>query len=144
MSAGTTPNDSARLTQEASDWYARMRSADVSDIDAARFRAWLGGAPERRREFEEMDALWEGLEALKETPEVAQWRSRRRGLSLRSALAAAAVVVLTVGALWIHERVANRYVTGVGEQRTVPLPDGSIVTLNTATELSVRYSSAQR
>ncbi len=34
--------------------------------------------------------------------------------------------------------------TGIGEQRTVPLADGSVVTLNTATEILLRFSPERR
>jgi transmembrane sensor len=39
---------------------------------------------------------------------------------------------------------ANRYATGIGEQRTVALADGSVVTLNVATELDVEFTPQWR
>jgi transmembrane sensor len=139
------PNDRARLTTEAADWYARMRSEDVSEIDAARFRAWLAGDAARRREFEEVDIFWEELAALEQAPEITRWHSRKPAfIPRRVVFAAAATILLAIAAFWSHDELVNQYVTDVGEQRTVPLADGSIVTLNTATRIRVRYSGAER
>jgi len=145
------------LANEAADWYARLRAGNVSEIDAARFRAWIAGDPARRREFESVDELWEDLKAIEDSPEVrrerqviAQRRAQAVGASHRTrrglAWAAAAAVLLAVlgSVLWVEQEPVDRYVTGVGEQRTVPLADGSVVTLNTATQIRLHFSPSHR
>lgn len=151
-----TSNRREATAAEAADWYARLRAADVSELDAARFRAWIAGDSARRREFEAIDELWDDLKAIERAPEVLRERAAiaaRRAQSARRtsgrrrifAWAAAAVAVLVLGtALWIQHRSVNSYVTDIGEQRTVPLPDGSVVTLNTATEIRLHFSPERR
>ena len=69
MSASQTRNESS-LTQEAADWHARLRSENLSEVEEARFRAWLSGDPARRREFDELSALWDSLQGIAQSPEV--------------------------------------------------------------------------
>jgi transmembrane sensor len=152
------------IATEAADWYARLRAENVTELDAVRFRAWIAGDPERRREFEAIDAFWDDLGAIDNSPEVLRERvaiARRRALSPKAApapattvrrryrgkglWAAAAAMLLVLGTvIWIQQQTANGYVTNIGEQRTVPLADGSVVTLNTATEIRLHFSPDRR
>jgi transmembrane sensor len=59
--------------------------------------------------------------------------------------ATAAAVLLVIGALlWAYRGRADRYVTDIGEQRIVTLSDGSVITLNTATEIRLHFSTDRR
>lgn len=141
---------------EAADWYARLRTENVSEMDAARFRAWIAADPTHRREFEAIDDFWDDLEVIARSPEVLQERAaiaRRRAATTRKegsagprvAWAAAAALLLAVGVMaWTYGGRADRYVTGIGEQRIVTLSDGSVITLNTATDIRLHFSPAQR
>jgi transmembrane sensor len=151
------------IATEAADWYARLRAENVTELDAVRFRAWIAGDPERRREFEAIDEFWNDLGAIENSPEVLRERAaiaRRRALSLKPAIApeatrstynrkrvwaVAAAVLLVVGTLLLVQRqTTDRYVTSIGEQRSVPLADGSVVSLNTATEIRLHFSADRR
>src|SRR5579863_10048061 len=110
------------IATEAADWYARLRAENVTELDAVRFRAWIAGDPERRREFEAIDAFWDDLGAIESSPEVLRELAviaRRRALASKPAIAGsttirrryggerfwavAAAVLLTVGTLfWIQ------------------------------------------
>ena len=141
---------------EAADWYARLRTENVSEMDAARFRAWIAADPTHRREFEAIDDFWDDLEVIARSPEVLQERAaiaRRRAATTRKegsagprvAWAAAAALLLAVVVMaWTYGGRADRYVTGIGEQRIVTLSDGSVITLNTATDIRLHFSPAQR
>lgn len=156
MSAGEYTRDE-RLTQEAADWYARLRSEAVSEVEVARFRAWIAGNPAHRREFDEVSAMWDALQGVAESPEVAaELQSLRpeaatgaepRRLSRRAVVgwALAASAAGAAGFLtWQRLFASETYATGVGEQRTVPLADGSILTLNTASRVKVHFSGTRR
>ncbi len=68
------------------------------------------------------------------------------GRSRWAALAAAAVVLFFAGMQIMRPPAAdpNLHTTMTGEQRSLPLPDGSIVTLNTQSTLRVAYSDEYR
>jgi len=64
----------------------------------------------------------------------------------RGSLALAATIVLAVtgaGMAWQYW-AGGRYVTNVGEQRMVPLDDGSVVTLDTSTQIKQHYTDVVR
>jgi transmembrane sensor len=68
-------------------------------------------------------------------------------LSRRPALAVAGLALLTsITALflWIDSDTAHSYSTGIGEQRTIQLLDGSTVELNARSKITVRLTDRQR
>lgn len=142
----------ATVATEAADWYARLRAQDVSELEAVRFRAWLAAHPQCRAEFEAIDALWADLAAIGGEPEVLRIRegisSRRRAgrWPARVKWSMVAACVLALGAAWLGWQGVSpgRYITKVGEQRTVPLADGSIIMLNTDTEVQLHFSKHKR
>jgi len=140
------------IATEAADWYARLSAPDVSELEAVRFRAWLAADPARRAEFEAIDTLWADLAAIDKSAEVLRIRAaisaRRRASrwwhSAKWSIAATLVAVIGAGWLAWQQWGSERYVTDVGKQRTVPLADGSIVMLNTDTEVKLHFSEAKR
>ena len=146
-----------RITREAADWHARLRNPSLSEGDEARFRVWLAGNPACQKEFDALNAMWSQLGALADSPEVLNELRRAepvteappagRRISRREVLgwALAASVVATVGiASWQWLSAPELYVTGVGEQKVVPLGDGSVITINTSSRVSVRFTRSQR
>ena len=65
----------------------------------------------------------------------------RRGLMVGGGAIAASTVAAVVGTLMLGSR---HYATERGGTRVVPLEDGSVVTLNTASKMSVRFSKDRR
>jgi transmembrane sensor len=68
---------------------------------------------------------------------------RRRRFRPIATAAAVGLVVLTLGWLWWSAGPAD-YRTAVGEQKSFALSDGSVVTLNTRSEIRVRYTNTHR
>jgi transmembrane sensor len=68
------------------------------------------------------------------------------GLVRRPLLAAAAVLVACIAAifLWIGRDTARSYSTGIGEQRTIQLMDGSTVELNARSKIEIRLTEHRR
>jgi transmembrane sensor len=146
-----------RITQEAADWHARLRSPSLTEADKARFRVWLAGNPAHQKQYDAIRTMWDQLSALADTPEVLNELRRAepvaeaprvaRPVSRRTVVgwALAASVVATTGLVsWQWLSAPELYVTGVGEQRVVPLGDGSVITINTSSRVSVQFTRSQR
>lgn len=149
MSLSTVPTEKAKA--EAADWFARLNKHHVTSEDMEAFRLWRKGEGHKEA-YDEVDAFWRRSEALKDDPDikaavagalgrtVAKPPPRRRfgyGLAMAMGLLAA------IGGGWIAWG-PKTYSTGVGEQRTVQLADGSTVILDTDSQVAVRLSGARR
>lgn len=126
---------------------------DLSEVEQARFHAWLDARPENAAAFEKVERDWRQLDVVRQlatdTPDpdvVAKWlwrrRLRRRWLPLATAAGVAAVAVLVL--LLPRQEFAADFRTAIGEHREVRLPDGSVMTLNTSSEATVRYDAGSR
>ena len=161
----------AQLSEEAAEWFLRMLSPDADPEDiygnntAARneaFREWYSRSPEHLRAFldicevdhlmmkvdaqhrGELDAIVANRKANVIPLYAAQ--STRPPRRIRKAwVAAAAASLAAVGLLVPTFRSGTHdFATSVGEQRTAKLDDGSIVYLNTDTQIEVNYTKGER
>jgi transmembrane sensor len=77
-------------------------------------------------------------------PSVGVDRRARGRFSSRALLAASVAVACVGGGVFAWLNRAPVYSTGVGEQRSLTLEDGSTVTLDTRTRIRVRFSARER
>jgi transmembrane sensor len=140
---------------EAADWRVRLTEAGASSTPA--FEAWLTAGPENRAAWSRMQAAWSKLDAAAALPEVSFGREarlkaaeglRRRGVgTTRRRFAAAAGLAVALGGLggyaWLSQQ-PQAYETAVGERRSVTLADGSVVLLDSASRVRVRYRDDAR
>lgn len=148
--------------EAAARWLARLHSDEVTDADRAAFEEWRAASPRHAAAFEEAQAAWEVFAVADADPHVRALgqaalaaRPERPRLTLW-AVAASLVLVAGVG-LQIASRLPTGtdlaslerlgvpdYITEKGERRSVRLPDGTSVTLNTDTRIDVAYGPAAR
>jgi transmembrane sensor len=157
----------------AEAWLVRLASGAMSAEEMAQFQLWLAQDVGNCAAFAQAKALWQGLAAFKQdfaaeaqqaqrsrrptaTPMVkGKARDRRQTQSAspgrRGWLVWAAVVALIVCGVGISALVADfdalvraDHHTGVGEQMSAMLPDGSLAHLNTDTAIAVQYTPARR
>jgi transmembrane sensor len=161
----TTRELEALYAVEASGWIETMRHA--SPGDELRFVAWLKESPRNVRDFLLMLSLDSALEKLdaerlhsiealiakvdqrvtpltrRPAPAAAVVATRAR--RLRWAALAAGVLVAAVGAaFWYAHPGFRQFETATGEQRTFELEDGSVVSLNTHSQVAVRLGAQAR
>ena len=145
---------SRRRSDEAADWLARLSANKISNADLDAFWAWRRD-PLNRAAYERMEDFNAAARGLRDDPDMRAavqdamsrrpwWRlaalSFPRGAYVAGALAAGVAAVLLLAPL----RSGERHTTAIGEQVTVRLDDGSKIQLNTDSELSVRFSKAER
>lgn len=144
---GKTAN---QIDAEAADWAARADRGPLSPGEDKQFQDWLDGdvrcpgAYARIRALalysKRAQALGSDFDPANFGPAAAP--SRRRLLWTGGAIAACALIGVT-GA-WHFLRQHGRFSTGKGETKVLALQDGSVVTLNTVSEILVHYSDTLR
>ena len=129
---------------------------ELSNAEAAAIHARVQSDPHYREDLEGLLSVFAAMESLADKPAVEaiarDYRQllRDRRAKRRFALGMAAGILAALGAVFAvflprsgdHE--LPMHFTRVGEQRTIDLADGSVVTLNTGGELMVNFSGAAR
>lgn len=145
-----TAKTAHQIDAEAADWAARLDRGPLSADDEAALQAWLDGDARALGAFARMRALALSSERARALGpdfdpasfEPATYIPRRRIMQAGGAIAAAALI--GAGGAWQFLRHRGRFITGKGETKVVALQDGSVVTLNTASEIQVSYSDTVR
>ena len=168
MSAGhsSPPTDACGTdTREtAALWHERLEAGASQSLHAA-FAQWRTCEPEHDEAFTQIEAAHDAAKRLAGSPDILALRHETltrlvmspRREPWRAMLAAGIAAVIIGSASLIAWRLdggspsaeaavlePSVYRTGVGERLTITLADGSTATLNTASQLRVRYTSAER
>ncbi|HEY5760958.1 MAG TPA: FecR domain-containing protein [Steroidobacter sp.] len=156
----------AQIYSEASEWFINCRSGALDDDKRRRFDAWLRQSPQHLSAYLELAAIWdEGpsldaerrwdtdtliAEALADQSNVTPLITTptvRAPATISHARWAAVVAFMAIGLaafVWVYLFREPIYVTQVGEQRSITLPDGSTMELNSRSKVRVRYSEQER
>ncbi|HWK73899.1 MAG TPA: FecR domain-containing protein [Povalibacter sp.] len=174
MSIRHSTNDSSRAgaAQAAAEWLAVLADDDSEEQRTA-FLAWLRASTLHVEEFLRLSALERRLRqpGLWPSDPVDQLIATARQSSSNSeiaqlhaatpppanskrhliqALAAGVVLAVVAAGAFIAQRwrpaepEAITYATAVGEQRSVTLPDSSVVELNSRSKLQIRFTDSER
>jgi transmembrane sensor len=165
---------SRQIEERAAAWLTKRDGGDWSDADQAQLMAWLEASTLHRVAFLRLEAGWEEANRLKalgagfprgKVPSISELQGgtpqieaalpangatvraksgvgRLRLIALAASLLvtiSSAVLLYTVGPL-----AGERYTTPVGGVSSVPLKDGSNVTLNTASKIRVELTEKER
>jgi transmembrane sensor len=144
--------ETSSLDAAAADWVARMESGPLSAEDQLTFESWWDTSVHHRGAYARAEAALAlaghaiGIggerpmqESYTPTVERSPVFTRRKAIWAASAAAAAGVF-----AVYYAPPRYKRYSTERGEVRIIPLEDGTAVTLNTASEVAVRYMGDAR
>ena len=158
------------LLETAFDWLERVRSQSATDSDQRALEIWLSQSYLHEEAFERArtyDSAFDQLElkdidaslleplAVEQDPDlkrrVISWFSIP-SFQLAAAALALTAISLSIAASYILESASSApdapvllaYETGLGEQKTIALPDGSAVTLDSRTTLTVEISDDSR
>lgn len=156
MKASAHSCEPGPIAKAAAAWLLEEQKG-LSRRQRARRDDWLAADPRHAQAYHEALATLSELDRHAAHPEIMALRqaalaySEAQPTSRRLAIGAACVVaILLFGATgWsLFNRFAAvqpaAYATSIGERSTVPLADGSVVTLNTASEVEVAYAADER
>ena len=165
---GTALERSKQASREsAAHWLATLEAGDCSAEERREFIAWLRASTHNVEEFLRIGALMHRLgdktlwpekdiaalidaartpASIEKLPVVGRTPTATRPMTRRFAMAASVAGLLAIGGLaWRY--YANQdvtYSTVVGEQRTVQLPDGSHMQLNTHSTVATAFQPQER
>jgi transmembrane sensor len=166
--------DSAEIEATAADWFAKREAGRWRAEDQAQLEAWLDASTAHRIAYIRLQTAWErsgrlkalgaGVPAgtipprdswgfaalpkaadpdryLRQTPKIRTVLSRR----FVRAMAISLTIVMAVGTAWqFLANNASSYKTQIGAISTVPLSDGSKITLNTNSQIRVELNASER
>lgn len=165
----TSTAEAESIRRQAAEWLVRSEKPDFSPDERARFEAWMAQHPRHRVEFYRAQYSWNRFDRLRAIrpldpeapvdPDILE-KFARSGLmpvephrswafEFPQWAAAAMLVFLCVAAVLVLGVTINNvmwdtYETSIGGREHVPLPDGSVVQLNTDTRLRVRFTDGAR
>jgi transmembrane sensor len=141
MSARSGERDLHVVRAEAAAWLARLRSEERTAADEQGFRAWLAESEANRAAFDVTNGVFEMAGAARrqvvrtQAPRVTRRHVLRTGVGLAAA---------SMAGIAIYLRSGTTYATEIGEQRDVSLEDGTVVRLDTDSEIRVSMSEELR
>jgi len=158
----------AEIDKLAADWFAKVDAGDLAPEERRMLDSWLAADPRHLGAFARHAAAVASLDPLcaigsdevrKRCAETSPplWTRRRFAVAGGGATALAAAAGFTGLVLWKRNgqvppttrrqssiAVGADYATDIGTTRVVALPDGSIVTLNTDSRVTVKFTEHLR
>lgn len=166
--SSTAHKDHEKLQDEASEWIVRLSSDVASEDTHHEFALWLGISPAHRDAYDAVEALWFDLGCVKYSAPELEEQPQNASTAIDSSatgrlhrfseklgetgrkLGAFGITALVASLLWLGvnpnatELTEQHYATSVGKQKTITLPDGSRVQLNTNTRLQMHFTDELR
>lgn len=152
MTGHTLPTPPAAVVREAAAWMARLWSDEASAADEAACAHWRAADPAHERAWRQLLSLDDKLaqvprevasQVLRE-PAATAYLTRRKALRLLGLGfgVGGSAVLLRESGVW--QAATSELATATGEIRAVALPDGSQLTLGTATRVDLHFGAAER
>lgn len=139
--------------EEASLWVARL-DRGLSTGESAELQRWMAAHPDNEALLLEMTQLWDKMDTLSELAALFPPPAKRPSRAPLWAATAVASLLLTALTLWFFVSgqapypypAPSEYVyqTGIGEHSQIILADGSALTLNTNSRVTVEYTDQYR
>lgn len=158
----TNHSDSLAIKEQAATWLVKMDNAELNEQESTEFHAWVNTSDFHLMYFNKLAKNWEAMAALEVLADAYPINSFKKPVNKSSALinsphwltrffsvpALSSYAVVMILALTITLRLdavkTQLYQTAAGEHASYTLADGSIIMLNTDTQVTVRYSKHQR
>lgn len=161
---------STEIDRAAADWALRLHEAPLGDTDQAELQAWLAADIRRRGAFARFNAtliqagrakalghnfdgdgyiaaagqgMLSNVEQPEPEPSAVAGLGRRKFLARAGGVGVAAAIAVVLGQSYWRP-LSGLYATERGEVRSMPLSDGTRMTLNTATAVKVSMTPERR
>ncbi len=155
LTMSTEPPANDALLQQALDWLTQQHSGEFSAAQQRQLAVWRKADAAHEQAWQQAQSLWQSMEGLRGRnipgsqpllPEIHPRPIRNSQSKRLSTLAIACSILLAVviplnypPSLWQAD-----YVTAKGEQRSLTLADGSTITLNSDSAVSIHFDKNLR
>jgi len=147
-----TPSDDRQ--EQAVAWFLRVRSEAACLEDLPDLRRWVESDARNALAYQQVAAAWDTVgtyasaapivAARREALQDSEIRPHRHSPRRWALAACAASVCIAAMLWWLTAPHSTLYSTDVGEQRTLHLPDGSVIALDARSTARVRYTEKER
>ncbi|HSC66234.1 MAG TPA: FecR domain-containing protein [Cellvibrio sp.] len=149
MNNYTEERVNSRVINEAADWLARIHGKALSEEETRAWKQWLKQSPEHQRVWSSAEQLAHQFGRIEPTLGISVLDRPRTGISRRKLLGIITALTVMPSATWFgiqlfRANTFNGYRTATGERREVLLADSSLVVLNTASALDVKFNGEYR
>jgi transmembrane sensor len=136
----TTRLSSEEVYDEAAYWAAKIDAGPLPPEEQAALETWVDADTRHYGALAQATALLLPHHPMRESRPA---EPARRGVLLGGGIAAGLAVAAGIGT-YLSRLGEENYRTQLGEMRVIPLSDGSVVFLNTNSQMKVRYSQSRR
>ncbi|MBM0105744.1 FecR domain-containing protein [Steroidobacter sp. S1-65] len=154
-----TRHDEDTSHREAREWLGRIQASELSDEARAEFEQWLQASPAHRSAFERAHTVWS---LIGQSDQIENWvndsersdaavRSSRsaplfttRRIAIGAAFAASVALVLSMLRFYPAPSEPQLFASAIAQTKTVPLEDGSVLTLAGSSEIKVAFTKDRR
>ncbi|ARN73815.1 FecR family protein [Oceanicoccus sagamiensis] len=145
--------DSNQIKDEAAHWVVKLHGQSyktgqgIPPAMAAELRRWLSQSDQHRDSFITALAGWDAMAVLEDLADIMPLQEPTPAPATgyrpwQGWATAASLVMITL--LVLLALPSNHYSTGIGQQASYTLDDGSILTLNTNSQVTLDYSDNRR
>lgn len=142
--------DRKTIAEEAREWLIRLDGDDEpSRVDVAALNAWVERSPAHREELLRVAEFWNDANLLTELSIPLQSKPKPQRFNPRVAVAATFLLGVAVAlTVWLYPQSVTAtngiYATAIGELQVQTLADGSVIQINTDSQVQVDYSDTVR
>ena len=148
------------IHEQAAEWALRLDEGGLDLEQQVAFEAWLSADPDHAAAFRSVALLWPETDEIADFAQLIDiradalatmragnaraWRNRFGARWKPLFAAAASLLLILLGSIYIlHDRPIT-FATAIGEHRTVMLEDGSRISLDAASTVEIAYSDQRR
>ena len=139
----------ASVERQAREWLIRLDADEpLTNTEKQALRDWTVRSPSHREDLIRISRFWNQANVLTELAVPLEPANRKGGRwvpFIMAAVIAFASIALAWWGVQLLDRGPNRiFVTAIGQQKSIALPDGSSIQLNTDSQVQVLYSDHAR
>lgn len=135
------------LSDQAIEWVVRMHSGHATQAEQDEFAKWRRSNPLHEAATREAETLWNGIGIAGQKVRKSERANARAKITRRALLGLASAGLIGGGLVQtglLRLTFLADYATGIGEQKTIVLSDGSTIQMNARSALSVSFDRMQR